>query len=219
MHVEPAARWLEQLGSVEPAVIPCVPDLVEALVGLGRFGEVERLLDRLDAQAAARDRPWASGAAARGRALIAAAGRLDEAARAAERSIDHLERASQPFETARSWLACGQIHRRAKQKRLAREALERAGATFTDLGARLWAERAAAELGRIGGRPSSLFELTETEASIASLVARGYTNREAADSLFLSPATVQASLKKIYQKLGVRSRTELAATLGGSAEA
>jgi DNA-binding CsgD family transcriptional regulator len=219
VNLELAARWLDQLGSVEPAVIPCLPDLVEALVGLGRLEEAERLLDRLDAQAAARERPWASGAAARGRALIAAAtGDLVEAARAAERSIDHLERASQPFETARSWLVLGQIHRRAKRKRLAREALERARATFTELGARLWAERAAVELGRIGGRPSTPFELTETEASIASLVARGYTNREAADSLFLSPATVQASLKKIYSKLGVRSRTELAARLGGSAQ-
>jgi DNA-binding CsgD family transcriptional regulator len=217
--LESAVRWLDQLASVEPAVIPCVPDLVEALVGLGRKEEAGRLLDRLEAQSAERDRPWASGAAARGRALIAAAtGDLDEAARAALRSIEHLERASQPFETARSWLVCGQIHRRAKQKRLAREALERARETFAALGARLWAERATAELGRIGGRPSTPFELTETEASIAALVARGYTNREAADSLFLSPATVQASLKKIYQKLAVRSRTELAAKLGASAE-
>ena len=86
------------------------------------------------------------------------------------------------------------------------------------LGARLWIERADGELRRIGGRTPSPFELTETEASIASLVARGLTNREAADALFLSPATVQASLKRIYQKLGVRSRTELAATLGRSAE-
>jgi DNA-binding NarL/FixJ family response regulator len=219
VNLEPAARWLERLGAVEPAVIPCVPDLVEALVGLGRSDEAGPLVDRLEVQAAGRHRPWASGAAARCRALMAAAaGDLAEAARAAERSIEHLEQTSQPFETARSWLVRGQIHRRAKQKRLARDALERARRTFIDLGARLWAERAARELGRVGGRPSSPFELTETEAAIASLVAQGSTNREAADSLFLSPATVQASLKRVYQKLGVRSRTELAATLGRSAE-
>jgi DNA-binding CsgD family transcriptional regulator len=219
VNLEPAARWLERLGSVEPAVIPCVPDLVEALVGLGHLSEAERLLDRLEAQVAARDRPWASGAAARGRALIAAAtGDLGAGARLSELSIDFLERASQPFETARSWLVCGQIRRRAKQKRLARDALERARDLFTELGARLWIERVAAELGRIGGRRSSPFELTETEASIATLVARGYTNREAADALFLSAGTVQANLKRIYQKLEVRSRTELAARLGRSVE-
>jgi ATP/maltotriose-dependent transcriptional regulator MalT len=219
MNLEPAVRWLEQLGSVEPAVIPCVPDLVEALVALGRVDEAEVLLDRLEAQAAERDRPWASGAAARGRALIAAAtGDLDEAARAAEQSIEHLEPASQPFETARTCLVLGQIRRRAKQKRLARGSLERARDTFSTLGARLWTERAQAELRRIGGRPPTPFELTETEASIASLVARGFTNREAAAALFMSAGTVQANLKRIYQKLSVRSRTELAAKLGRSAE-
>jgi DNA-binding NarL/FixJ family response regulator len=124
----------------------------------------------------------------------------------------------QPFETARSWLVLGQIHRRAKRKRLAREALGRARDAFIALGAQLWIDRADAELRRIGGRTPSPFELTETEASIASLVARGLTNQEAAAALFLSPGTVQASLKRIYQKLGVRSRTELAATLSRSTE-
>jgi ATP/maltotriose-dependent transcriptional regulator MalT len=218
-HLEPAVRWLEQLGSGEPAGIPCVPDLVEALVALGRIGEAERLLLRLETQAAKRDRPWASGTAARGRALIAAAtGDLEAAERLAERSIENLDRADQPFETARSWLVCGQIRRRAKQKRAAREALEQARSMFGELGARLWTERAEVELRRIGGRPPSPFELTETEAAVASLVARGYTNREAADVLFLSASTVQANLKRIYQKLGVRSRTELAARTGPPTE-
>jgi len=65
-----------------------------------------------------------------------------------------------------------------------------------------------------GGRPSSPFELTDTEGQIAALVAQGRTNQETADALFVSPSTVQASLKRIYQKLGVRSRTELAARVG-----
>jgi DNA-binding CsgD family transcriptional regulator len=218
-HLEAAVGWLDALGSVESAVIPCVPDLVEALVALGRLDDAEGLVDRLEAQAAGRDRPWATGTAARGRALLAAArGDLTSAADAGERSITELERTPQPFEAARSWLVLGQVHRRAKQKRLAREALGHARAAFVELGAKLWIERADGELRRIGGRTPSPFELTETEASIASLVARGLTNHEAADALFLSPATVQASLKRVYQKLGVRSRTELAATLGRSPE-
>jgi DNA-binding CsgD family transcriptional regulator len=219
VHLEQAAGWLERLASVEPGIIPCLPDLAEADVALGRFDEAERVIERLGAAAAAGDRPWAAGTATRGRALIAAAaGDLETAARLAEQSVRTLELASHPFELARSRLVLGQIHRRRKQKRLARESLEQARSAFAQLGARPWAERADAELRRIGGRTPTPFELTETESSIAALVARGLTNREAADALFVSPATVQANLKRIYQKLGVRSRTELAATLGRSAQ-
>jgi DNA-binding CsgD family transcriptional regulator len=66
-------------------------------------------------------------------------------------------------------------------------------------------------MARIGGRaPSSSLELTPTERKVAELVAAGSTNREAADALFVSIHTVEANLKRIYRKLGVRSRTELA---------
>jgi ATP/maltotriose-dependent transcriptional regulator MalT len=213
-NLEPAVAWLDRLHSAEPAIIPCVPDLVEALVGLGRIGEAERHLRRLEEQAEALDRLWARAAALRCRALIAAAaGDLDGAQRSAEASVGLLEAHVQPFETARSVMVLGQVHRRAKKKRAAREQLERARDLFAELGAVLWVGRANAELARIGGRPVTPFELTDTEAQIAALVAQGRTNQETADALFVSAATVQASLKRIYQKLGVRSRTELAARL------
>jgi DNA-binding NarL/FixJ family response regulator len=128
--------------------------------------------------------------------------------------VAELEQCPQPFETARSWLVLGQVRRRAKQKLPARVAFERSRGMFADLGARLWLERTEAELRRIGGRPTTRFELTETETQVASLVARGMTNQEVADSLFVSVATVHASLKHIYSKVGVRSRTELAIRLG-----
>jgi DNA-binding CsgD family transcriptional regulator len=218
-NLEPAVRYLEQLHAIEPAIIPCVPDLIEALVALGRIDEADRLVSRLEEQARALGRAWAYAAALRGRALIAAAaGELVAAQLAAERSLQHLEGVAQPFDVARSWLVLGQIHRRAKKKRLAREYLGKARDAFTDLGARLWADRARSELRRIGGRPSTPFELSETEMNIASLVARGHTNQEAADALFISLSTVQANLKRIYQKLGVRSRTELAARIRRSQE-
>jgi DNA-binding CsgD family transcriptional regulator len=54
--------------------------------------------------------------------------------------------------------------------------------------------------------------LTPTEARVAALVAAGSTNREVADALFVSVHTVEANLKRIYRKLGIRSRTELAST-------
>ena len=218
-NLESAVAWLDRLHSAEAAIIPCVPDLVVALVGLVRIDDAERHLGRLEEQAQALDRAWARATALRCRALIAAAGGdLDAAQRSAEGSVELLERGPQPFETARSVLVLGQIHRRAKRKRLARESLERARDAFAELGARLWVERAESELARIGGRPSTPFELTETERTIASLVARGQTNQEVADALFVSPSTVQANLKRVYQKLGVRSRTELAAKVDLSPE-
>jgi DNA-binding CsgD family transcriptional regulator len=71
----------------------------------------------------------------------------------------------------------------------------------------------SADRAQIGGRPPTPLELTPTEVEVARLVADGHTNREVADALFMSLGTVQANLKRIYRKLDVRSRTELAARL------
>ena len=86
------------------------------------------------------------------------------------------------------------------------EALEQ----FEELGMPLWAERVRDELTRIGGRASSGDDLTPTEQRIADLVAEGMTNREVASSLFVTTKTVESALTRVYRKLGVRSRTELA---------
>ena len=94
-------------------------------------------------------------------------------------------------------------------------------AVFDSLGARLWSDKARAELARIGGRAPAPGSLTPTEERVAALVAAGHTYREVADELFISPKTVQWNLSKIYRKLGIRSRGELAARLaqqGGSPE-
>jgi DNA-binding CsgD family transcriptional regulator len=106
------------------------------------------------------------------------------------------------------------VQRRAKRKREARESFERALDVFRRLGAERWAERAGREARRVGARTSDRFALTATEERVASLVAQGSTNQEVADALFMSVNTVQWNLSKIYRKLGVRSRTELAARLG-----
>ena len=74
-------------------------------------------------------------------------------------------------------------------------------------------ERAKAELSRVGGRAPAPFDLTPTESTVADLVSRGATNQEVAARLFMSPKTVEWNLSRIYRKLGVRSRTELAALL------
>jgi DNA-binding CsgD family transcriptional regulator len=97
-----------------------------------------------------------------------------------------------------------------KGKRSARELLERARDIFDELGAVMWADKTRSELARIGGRAPSPDALTATEAEVARLVAQGLTNREVADALFVSPHTVNANLRRVYRKLQVRSRTELA---------
>ena len=104
----------------------------------------------------------------------------------------------------------GRVLRRAQRRSAAAAMLEHALARFEELGARLWAERAREELARIGGRAPSSDDLTPTEQRIADRVAAGMTNREVAANLFVTPKTVESALTRIYRKLGVRSRTELA---------
>ncbi len=105
------------------------------------------------------------------------------------------------------------MQRRAQHKRDARETLQLAADRFEQLGARLWAAKAHAERRRIGGRTYSDSELSETERQIVELVVAGHKNRDVAAELNLSPNTVAWNLSKIYRKLGVSSRTELAARL------
>jgi len=123
-----------------------------------------------------------------------------------------------PFERARTLLALGTVQRQAQHKRAARETLERAGEIFERLGARLWSEKTRAELRRIGGRTASADRLSETERRIVELVVAGRRNREVAVELSLSPNTVAWNLSKVYRKLGVTSRTELAAHIATTSQ-
>ena len=124
-----------------------------------------------------------------------------------------------PFDVARTELAWGERLRRERRRTEARAQLTAALAGFDRLGARPWAARARAELAVAEGgrsRPAAADEapLTHKEGEVADLVAAGATNREAAAALFLSPRTVEHHLRQVYRKLGVRSRTELAAAYG-----
>ena len=117
-----------------------------------------------------------------------------------------------PLERGRTLLCLGTVRRQAQQKKAAREALEQALAIFEELGARLWAEKARAELARISGRAPASEELTETERRVAELAAQGRTNKQIAAELYMGVSTVEAHLSHVYRKLGVR-RAELAARL------
>jgi DNA-binding CsgD family transcriptional regulator len=209
-RLEPVLAFLDELGSPEPAVIPCVPDAIEALVSLGRLDEAEALVDRLERRGRTLDRPWAIATAGRGRGLLTAArGDLAAARSALEQALVEHRRVPQPFELARTLLVKGEVERRAKQKRAARSTLEQALDLFLALGAPLWAQRARDDLARVGGAMLPSSELTPTEQRIAQLVGDGKTNREVAEALFISVKTVEANLSRIFHKLGVRSRTEL----------
>jgi DNA-binding CsgD family transcriptional regulator len=115
-----------------------------------------------------------------------------------------------PFDLARTLLVKGTIERRAKRRREARSSLQSALELFDRLGTPAWAEKTRAELQRIGGRPGPS-GLTPAEERIALLVAQGKTNREVAQELFVVEKTVETTLSRVYRKLGVRSRSELAA--------
>ena len=207
----PAVQMTERMDLREPGVFPHVPDEVEALVALGELESAERLTDRLEEHGRALDRPLALATAARCRGLVAGArGHLDDAAEHLQRSLREHARTQQPLELGRTLLVAGTVRRRMRQKKGARDLLQRALTTFDGLGAPLWSQRAQRELARIGGRAPTSTGLTPTEAQIASLVAEGKTNREVAEALFVSPHTVDANLRRIYRKFGIHSRTELA---------
>lgn len=121
-----------------------------------------------------------------------------------------------PFDRARTLLAIGQVRRRLRERGSARAAFDEAYREFSRLGARLWADRAAAELQRTGIRRGSGPDLTESERRVAELAASGMTNRQVAAALFMSPKTVDATLGRAYGKLGIRSRAELGAVIGRS---
>jgi DNA-binding CsgD family transcriptional regulator len=189
---------------------------IEALLGTGDLRRAERLLAQIDRRAAGGDsalRPLVL----RCRGLLLASRGDNEAA------IASLEAAAlppdppqgvNPFERARTLLALGTVQRRAQQKRAARESLQLAADVFERLGARVWSEKARSERRRIGGRTASSDDLSETERRIVELVVAGRRNKEVAAELSLSPNTVAWNLSKIYRKLGVGSRTELAARVG-----
>jgi DNA-binding NarL/FixJ family response regulator len=146
--------------------------------------------------------------------LIAAARRdLAGAEVALERAIEQHREVPQPFDLARTLLALGEVQRRAKRRRAARETLKQALAIFDELVASLWSERARNEIARIGGRAPAGDELTPSERRIAELVADGKTNKEVAAILVVTDRTVESVLTQVYRKLDVRSRTELARKL------
>jgi DNA-binding CsgD family transcriptional regulator len=211
-HLERAHVGMLKNGVVEPNFFhTLVPDYAEVLTGLGEYARAEHVLAFYEAWGQKLDRKTAIGHGARCRGLIAAGrGRAHEADRLLNEAVDVLAKAPSAHDLGRALASLGVHYRRTKRKRLARETLDRAVEVFESVGAVGWADKARTELARIGGRTPGGLELTDTESQVAKLVAEGLTNKEVAERLYISVRTVETNLSKVYRKLQVRSRTELA---------
>ena len=214
-QLAPAHNTLRDMGINEPGRFLFLPDEIEALIQLDRLDEARRWTDWLAARGTALDRAWAIATAARCRGLLLEAGG-QEAEPEFDAALREHDRQPIPFDRARTLYAYGAYLRRRRRKAAAREALDEAAEVFRALGAQLWTARARQELAQIGGRAPAAKTLTPTEGQIADRVASGRSNTEVARELFLSPKTIEWNLSKIYRKLGVRSRAELAAKLANS---
>jgi DNA-binding CsgD family transcriptional regulator len=190
-------------------------ELIEAAVRSGTPEQAAMALDQLSQTTRASGTDWARGIEARSRALLSEGEAADAGYREA---IDCLGRTSVRVELGRAHLLYGEWLRRQRRIRDAREQLRRAHKLFAGFGMEAFAERARTELRAAGaqarrrtaGTPDVL---TAQEALIARLASAGSSNPQIAEQLFISPATVSYHLSKVFAKLGISSRSQLAGSL------
>ncbi|MBJ7356528.1 AAA family ATPase [Nocardioides sp.] len=222
-HLRAAWDWVVRAGVTNPGTFPVTPDLVEALTSDARHDEATEVLAWLERHAVAQANPWGQASVDRGRALLGlATGDLSpaEAEALMVRAADRLADLGFRPDEARTCLAVGGALRRQRQWGAARAALERARDGFDRMGAEGWSELARAELAKVGGRQKRAADaLTPAEETTARLAAEGLSNKQIARRTGVSVGTVEAHLGRAYLKLGVRSRTQLAARLPGVPEA
>jgi DNA-binding CsgD family transcriptional regulator len=190
-------------------------ELVEAAVRAGANSVAAEARDRLAARTSVVDTAWARGAQALADALTGPAESVEEHYRAA---VEQFGATRLSLQTARARLLYGEWLRREGRRGDARDQLRAAHEAFTTMGAEGFAERAGRELAATGETvrkraPGVREELTSQEAQIARLAVAGRTNPEIGAVLFLSPRTVEWHLRKIFTKLGISSRRELASSL------
>lgn len=213
-----AWEWVASAGVRDPNIFPLAPELIETLVLLGRYDDAREVLSWLRERSEEQAHPWGTAMTARSHHLI---GLVEGSVPVAEAEQGLREAAAElaalglGCDAARADLALGRALRRKKQWGSAREALERAQASFEEMGADGWVEVTRSELAKVGGRQkrASPDELTPAELTTARLAAEGLSNKEIARRSAVSINTVEAHLTRAYAKLGVRSRSQLAAVL------
>jgi DNA-binding CsgD family transcriptional regulator len=204
------ARRMAEMELFYRDVVP-EPDLVELHARRGELTEARAWLEAWNARGGPSGSAWFAAVEARCNGIVAEEERFEahfDQALAAQAS------APDRFAEARTRLAFGERLRRAARRVDAREQLRSALALLDELGAEPWAERARAELRASGEtlrrrESDEDEELTPQELQIALQVAEGKTNKEVGAALFLSPKTIEFHLKRVFRKLGVRSRGEL----------
>ena len=193
-----------------------LPEIVEAAARSGEGRAARAALARLADRAAASGTGWALGMLARSRALLAP----DSDAEALyQEAVSHLSGTPIRTELARAHLLYGEWLRRHKRRRDARAQLRTACDMFDAMGAAAFAGRTRAELLAAGGTPRQPQErpgpdLTPQEAQVVRLAAAGATNAEIAIHLFVTTSTVEYHLSKVFRKLGITSRRQLATVMG-----
>jgi DNA-binding CsgD family transcriptional regulator len=200
---DPSELWFSTFALVE---------LVEAASRTGRSDRATEALGVLSECTSASGTPWALGVEARSRALLEQG---DAAETLYRQAIDSLQPTRLRLDLARTHLVYGEWLRRERRRIDARTELRVAHDLFSDFGMEAFAERARIELQATGEKArkrtvDTVDQLTPQEAQIARFAARGDTNREIAAQLFISPSTVEYHLRKVFRKLDVKSRTQLA---------
>jgi DNA-binding CsgD family transcriptional regulator len=206
-------------GIDDPGVFPVAPELVEALIELDEIDEARAVAGRLRQLAESQDHPWGLAGAQRCEALLRLGGGRYEDAAAVDLAGAAAEygRLELRFDRARTLLLLGRAQRRHRKWAAARRSLEDAAAAFGEIGSSGWLESVQSELARVGARrPSAQGALTPTEDRVAELAAQGLSNKQIAAELFVTVNTVEKHLSHAYEKLGIRSRGQLAARLRAS---
>jgi DNA-binding CsgD family transcriptional regulator/tetratricopeptide (TPR) repeat protein len=212
-HLYHLSEAISAVGLGEPSVVKFLPDEIEALAALGEVDCAWSFTRKLQSQGTSLGRPWALATANRCRALLFAVdGDLERARAACKLALLEHELLPMPFELARTLLVKGLIERRGRFNSAAYASLSQALTIFEQLDAPLWAGKTRSELSKTAAF-TPVDDLTQTERRIAVLVSRGHTNREIAAAVFVTENTVQTHMRHIFQKFGVRSRTELAVRL------
>jgi ATP/maltotriose-dependent transcriptional regulator MalT len=191
-------------------------ELIEAAARLGAREVASDALERLEERTRLTDTEWGLGLLARSVALLEGGQRADALYREA---IERLGRSGLAGHLARAHLVYGEWLRRENRRADARDPLRIAHGMFERFGAEAFAGRARGELEATGETavrrpPSTRDALTAQEARVAGLAAEGYTNAEIGSQLFISPRTAEYHLRKVFTKLGIRSRRRLRSALG-----
>lgn len=204
------AELARGLGIRDPGMRIADLDLIEALVAAGALDDAREVLDDYSAVAADAGHRWCPAVVARMAGVVAAgAGDLEDAERSLLDAVERSDALWSTEERARSLILLARVLRRLKRRARAREALLEARDELASVPGSPFVAVIDRELEQLN-RATDPSGLTVAELAVARMVGAGASNAEAAAALFVSVRTVEAHLTRIYRKLGIRSRSQLA---------